>query len=292
MKAIDSIDAERDALTPPSEFSRRAFVATSVVAGFTLATGGVHAQTVITTDTAGLTAGEVKIPVADGQLPAYRAMPASGSALATVLVVQEIFGVHEHIKDVCRRFAKAGYLAIAPELFARHADMSKVTTLDEARAVAGKAADAQVMSDLDAATVWAKGNGGDTAKLGITGFCYGGRVTWLYSAHSRALKAGVAWYGVLNAVTNAQRPKHPLDLVNELKAPVLGLYGSADQGIPNVDVEEMRTALKNAGKPGEIVLYDGAPHGFHADYRPSYRAEPAKDGWLRALAWFKQHGVA
>ena len=292
MTPIDSIDAERLALTPPSEFSRRTFVATGLVAGFTLAAGPVQAQTAIATDTTGLTAGEVKIPVADGQLPAYRAMPANGRALATVLVVQEIFGVHEYIKDTCRRFAKAGYLAIAPELYARIADMSKVTTLDDARAVAGKAADGQVMSDLDATAAWARGNGGDPGKLGITGFCYGGRITWLYAAHSAALKAGVAWYGVLNGTTNAQRPKHPLDLVNDLKAPVLGLYGSADQGIPNVDVEEMRAALKKAGKPGDIVLYDGAPHGFHADYRPSYRPEPAKDGWQRALAWFKQYGVA
>ena len=292
MTPIDSVDAEHLALASPSEFSRRAFVATGLVAGFTLAAGPVPAQTAITTDTTGLTAGEVKIPVADGQIPAYRAMPANGRALATVLVVQEIFGVHEYIKDTCRRFAKAGYLAIAPELYARIADMSKVTTVDDARAVAGKAADAQVMSDLDATAAWARDNGGDAGKLGITGFCYGGRITWLYAAHSPALKAGVAWYGVLNGTPNAQRPKHPLDLVNDLKAPVLGLYGSADQGIPTVDVEEMRAALKKAGKPGDIVLYDGAPHGFHADYRPSYRPEPAKDGWQRALAWFKQHGVA
>jgi carboxymethylenebutenolidase len=289
---MDSLDAEVLSIKPPTDVSRRAFLATSLIAGFTVAAGPVHAQSVITTDADGLEAGEVKIPVSDGQLPAYRALPAKSGAFPTVLVVQEIFGVHEHIKDVCRRFAKVGYLAIAPELFARQADMSKVTTLDDARVVAAKVPDQQVLSDLDAVTAWAKGNRGDTAKLGITGFCYGGRVTWLYSAHSPAVKAGVAWYGVITAATSPQRPKHPLDLVTELKAPVLGLYGSADTGIPVADVDRMRDALKAAGKPSEIVIYEGAPHGFHADYRPSYRPESAKDGWQRGLAWFKQHGVA
>jgi carboxymethylenebutenolidase len=289
---MDSLDAEVLSIKPPTDVSRRAFLATSLIAGFTVAAGPVHAQSVITTDADGLEAGEVKIPVTDGQLPAYRALPAKSGAFPTVLVVQEIFGVHEHIKDVCRRFAKVGYLAIAPELFARQADMSKVTTLDDARVVAAKVPDQQVLSDLDAVTAWAKGNRGDTAKLGITGFCYGGRVTWLYSAHSPAVKAGVAWYGVITAATSPQRPKHPLDLVTELKAPVLGLYGSADTGIPVADVDRMRDALKAAGKPSEIVIYEGAPHGFHADYRPSYRPESAKDGWQRGLAWFKQHGVA
>jgi len=289
---MDSVAAEVTSLSPVTDFSRRGFLATGLIAGFTLATGPVHAQTVITTSADGLEAGEVKIPVADGQLPAYRAHPATGGPFPTVLVVQEIFGVHEHIKDICRRFAKAGYLAIAPELFARQADMTTVTTLDDARAVAGKVADTQVMSDLDATTVWARSNKGDTAKLGITGFCYGGRVTWLYAAHSPQLKAGVAWYGVLAGATNPNRPKHPIDIVGGLRAPVLGLYGSADTGIPNADVEKMREALKSAGKPGELVLYEGAPHGFYADYRPSYRPEPAQDGWKRCLAWFKQHGVA
>jgi len=289
---MDSLDTEVVSLKPPTDVSRRAFLATSVVAGFTLATGPVHAQSVITTDADGLEAGEMKIPVPDGQLPAYRALPAKSGSFPTVLVVQEIFGVHEHIKDICRRFAKLGYLAVAPELFARQGDMSKATSLDDARAVAGKVPDQQVLSDLDAVSQWAKANRGDTAKLGITGFCYGGRVVWLYAAHSRELKAGVAWYGVITAATTPLRPKHPLELVGELKAPVLGLYGSADQGIPVSDVEKMREALKTAGKPGELVVYDGAPHGFHADYRPSYRPEAAKDGWQRCLAWFKQNGVS
>jgi carboxymethylenebutenolidase len=289
---MDSLDTEVLSLTPPTDLSRRGFLATTLIAGFTLATGPVHAQSVITTDGEGLHAGEVRIPVADGQLPAYRAMPATGGPFPTVLVVQEIFGVHEHIKDICRRFAKNGYLAIAPELFVRQGDMSKVTSIDEARAVAGKVSDQQVLADLDAAVGWAKANRGDTSKLGITGFCYGGRIVWLYAAHSRELKAGVAWYGGLAGATSPLRPRHPLELAGELKAPVLGLYGSADQGIPVADVERMREALKGAGKASDIVLYDGAPHGFHADYRPSYRAEPAKDGWQRCLAWFKQHGVA
>jgi carboxymethylenebutenolidase len=290
---IDHLDADVRSLLPPTEFSRRGFLTTSLIAGFTLATGPVNAQSVITTDTSGLTAGEVKVPVADGQLPAYRAMPATGGPFPTVLVVQEIFGVHEHIKDVCRRFAKLGYYAVAPELFARVADVTKLTTIDEGRAAAGKVPDRQVMSDLDAAAAFAKTEKGDTGRLGITGFCYGGRVVWLYAAHNPQLKAGVAWYGRLTGAPSEIAPKNPIDLVSDLKAPVLGLYGSADQGIPVDDVEKMRAALKAAGKTNsEIVVYDGAPHGFHADYRPSYRGEPAKDGWQKLQAWFKKNGVA
>jgi carboxymethylenebutenolidase len=206
--------------------------------------------------------------------------------------VQEIFGVHEHIKDVCRRFAKLGYYAVAPELFARAADVSKLSTIEEGRAAAAKVSDRQVMADLDSAATFAKLERGDTTRLGITGFCWGGRIVWLYSAHSPQLRAGVAWYGRLTGPTNEMQPKHPLDLVDSLKAPVLGLYGGADQGIPNADVEKMRAALKNAAKPSEIVLYDGAPHGFHADYRPSYREASAKDGWQRLQNWFQKHGAA
>ena len=290
---MDGLDAEIRALTPTTDFSRRGFVATSLVAGFTLATGKVNAQNVITTDASGLEAGEIKLPVAGGELPAYRAAPASGTNFPTVLVVQEIFGVHEHIKDVCRRFAKLGYLAVAPELYARSADMSKVTSIEEARAAAAKVSDQSVMGDLDAAVAWMKANKGDTGKLGITGFCYGGRVVWLYSAHSPQLKAGVAWYGRLTGTPSELAPKHPIDLAKDLKAPVLGLYGAADQGIPVADVEKMREALKTAGNTkSEIVVYDAAPHGFHADYRPTYREDNAKDGWKRLQAWFKQHGAA
>jgi len=289
---MNELDAEVRSLLPPTHFSRRGFLTSSLIAGFTLAAGPVNAQSVITTDAYGLTAGEVTIPVADGQLPAYRAMPAAGASFPTVLVVQEIFGVHEYIKDVCRRFAKVGYYAVAPELFARVTDVSKLTTIEEGRAAAGKAPDRQVMTDLDAAVAFAKSEKGDTNRLALTGFCYGGRVVWLYAAHSPQLKAGVAWYGVLTGPTSETRPKHPLDLVDSLKAPVLGLYGGADQGIPTADVDKMRAALKAAGKPSEIVLYDGMPHGFHADYRPSYREAAAKDGWQRLQTWFQQNGAA
>ena len=236
--ATPELEFEAKSLLPPTEFSRRGFLTTSLIAGFTLATGPVNAQSVITTDSNGLTAGEVKVPVPDGQIPAYRAMPATGGPFPTVLVVQEIFGVHEHIKDVCRRFAKAGYYAVAPELFARATDTEMLTTIEEGRAAAAKTSDRQVMSDLDATTAFAKTEKGDVSRLGITGFCYGGRVVWLYSAHNPQLKAGVAWYGRITGPTNEMQPKNPIDLVDSLKAPVLGLYGSADQGIPTADVQD------------------------------------------------------
>ena len=248
----------------------------------------------ITTDAKGLEAGEVKVPVKGGEMPAYRAMPATGGPFPVILVVEEIFGVHEHIKDVCRRLAKAGYLALAPELFARQGDVSKLTDIREILSkVVSKVPDEQVMADLDAAVAWAgKSDKGDTAKLGITGFCWGGRIVWLYAAHNKNLKAGVAWYGRLVGESDKLHPKHPIDLVGDLKAPVLGLYGAADAGIPVKTVERMRQTLKDAKKPGEIVLYPDTPHGFHADYRPSYRKDKAEDGWKRLLAWFKKHGVA
>jgi carboxymethylenebutenolidase len=278
-------------LLPPS--TRREFVVTSLAAGFALAVQPVSAQT-ITTDAKGLEAGEVKIPVKDGQIPAYRAMPDRGGPFPVVVVVQEIFGVHEHIKDVCRRFAKLGYLAVAPELYARQGDVSKITDFQEIISkVVSKVPDDQVMSDLDAAVAWAKKSGkGDTAKLGITGFCWGGRIVWLYAAHNKELKAGVAWYGRLVGKPDSLHPKNPIDLVGEIKAPVLGLYGGADSGIPNDTVDQMRKALKDAGKTAEIVLYPDTPHGFHADYRPSYRKDKAEDGWKRLVEWFKKYGVA
>jgi carboxymethylenebutenolidase len=280
-------------LIPESDVTRRGFVMTTLASGFALAVTPVSAET-ITTDTKGLTAGEVKIPTADGEMPAYRAAPEKGENFPTVLVVQEIFGVHEHIKDICRRLAKLGYLAIAPELYARQGDVSKMTDFQEIIGkVVSKVPDAQVMSDLDATVAWAKKSGkGDTSKLGCTGFCWGGRIVWLYAAHNPNLKAGVAWYGRLVGMADELHPKHPLDLVNALKAPVLGLYGGADMGIPVETVEKMQKALKEAKKPCEIVLYPDTPHGFHADYRPSYRKEQAEDGWKRLQQWFKQHGVA
>jgi carboxymethylenebutenolidase len=280
-------------LRPGFSVSRREFVVTTLATGFALAVQPVSAQT-ITTDSKGLEAGEVKIPVADGTLPAYRAMPDTGGPFPVALVVQEIFGVHEHIKDVCRRFAKLGYLAVAPELYARQGDVSKLTDISEILSkVVSKVPDAQVMADLDATVAWARKSGkGNTDKLGITGFCWGGRIVWLYAAHSKDLKAGVAWYGRLTSAVDELHPKHPLDLVKELKAPVLGLYGGADQGIPNDTVEKMQKALKEAGKPSEIILYPDTPHGFHADYRPSYRKDKAEEGWKRLQDWFKKHGVA
>ncbi|MBS0210146.1 MAG: dienelactone hydrolase family protein [Planctomycetes bacterium] len=282
-------------LLPKLDFTRRQFVVTTLATGFALATQPVSAQT-ITTDTTGLEAGEVKIPVADGEIPAYRAAPAKGEGLPTILVVQEIFGVHEHIKDICRRLAKLGYLAIAPELYARQGDVSKLTDFQEIFKVVGKVPDTQVMSDLDAAVAWAKKSGrGNTAKLAITGFCWGGRIVWLYSAHNPDLKAGVAWYGRLvprGGQATELQPKHPTDLAAELKAPVLGLYGGADEGIPQDTVEKMRAAIKAANKPSEIHVYPNTPHAFYADYRPSYRKEAADDGWKRMLEWFKGHGVS
>lgn len=279
-------------VTNRTTVSRREFVAGSLAAGFALAVQPVSAQTMITTDTAGLTAGEVKIPTGSGDIPAYRAMPANGRNLATILVVQEIFGVHEHIKDVCRRFAKLGYLAIAPELYYRQGDVSKLKDNKEIFAqVVSKVPDAQVMGDLDAAVAWAAKNGSDGKRLGITGFCWGGRITWLYTAHNPGVKAGVAWYGRLVGPASELTPQHPLDLAGKINAPVLGLYGGADAGIPNDTVEKMNAALKEKGKPSLIHLYPDTPHAFHADYRPSYRKAQAEDGWKRATEWFKKHGV-
>ena len=273
------------------ELTRRAFVVTTLATGFALAVQPVTAET-LETDDKGLKAGEVKIPVEKGTIPAYRAMPAGDGPFPVVLVVQEIFGVHEHIKDICRRFAKLGYLAIAPELYSREGDVSKLKEFKDILAIVSKVPDAQVMSDLDAAVAYAKKTGkGDTSKLGITGFCWGGRIVWLYAAHSKDLKAGVAWYGRLVGDADKLHPKHPVDLVGDLKAPVLGLYGEADTGIPVKTVEKMRKEIKDKKKTAEIVLYPDTPHGFHADYRPSYRKDKAEDGWKKLLEWFKKYGV-
>jgi carboxymethylenebutenolidase len=284
--------ADALSLLPKTDFTRRGFVVTTLASGFALAVQPVSAET-ITTSSEGLDAGEVEIAVKDGQMPAYRAMPSNGGPFPVVLVVQEIFGVHEHIKDICRRLAKLGYLAVAPELYARQGDVSKETDIQKLLStVVNKVPDSQVMSDLDAAVAWAKSSGkGDVAKLGITGFCWGGRIVWLYAAHNSDLKAGVAWYGRLTGAADELHPKHPLDIVAELKAPVLGLYGGADTGIPVDSVEKMQKALKDANKPSEIVLYPDTPHGFYADYRPSYRRDQADDGWKRLKAWLRDHGV-
>ncbi len=284
---------EYDSLLPRLTLNRRGFLTTSLASGFTLAAGPVMASTVITTDATGLTAGEVKIPVADGTIPAYRAAPAGATNAPTILVVQEIFGVHEHIKDVCRRFAKLGYLAIAPELYARQGDASGYT--DNAKLFAdivNKVPDAQVMSDLDACVKWASTNGGNATRLGITGFCWGGRITWLYDAHNPNVKAGVAWYGRLVGDKDPLRPLHPVDIADKLHAPVLGLYGAADAGIPVTTVDTMKAALEKgpaAARASTFVVYPDTPHAFHADYRPSYREKEARDGWNRTVEWFKKY---
>jgi carboxymethylenebutenolidase len=290
---MDAVESGLEGLLPRTQWSRRGFVMTSLATGFALSVQPVSAQT-ITTDAAGLETGELKVPVSDGSIPAYRAMPDKGGPFPTVLVVQEIFGVHEHIKDLCRRLAKAGYFAIAPELYARQGKPAEISDVQELiKTIVSKVPDAQVMSDLDSTVAFAKASGkADTAKLAITGFCWGGGIVWLYAAHNPALKAAVAWYGPIDRPRTELRPKYPIDLAGDLKAPVLGLYGAADTGIPVDTVEKMRAACKAANRTCEIVIYPDTPHGFNADYRPSYRAEQAKEGWTKMLAWFKDHGAA
>ncbi|MBV8467607.1 MAG: dienelactone hydrolase family protein [Burkholderiales bacterium] len=289
----DSKHPDAAPFVPKTAFSRREFVVTSLAAGFALAVRPANADEVIHTDDKGLVAGEVKVPTADGDMPAYRAMPEGAGPFPTIVVVQEIFGVHEYIRDICRRLAKHGYFAVAPELYARQGDVSKIASIDDiVSQVVSKVPDAQVMSDLDHTVAWAKRSGrADTAKLGITGFCWGGRIVWMYAEHNPDLKAGVAWYGRLAGQPSDNMPGHPIDGVTNLKAPVLGLYGGADQGIPQDSINRMRGAAKAAGKQVEFVVYPDAPHGFHADYRPSYRKDAAEDGWKRLLGWFASHGV-
>lgn len=271
---------------------RRGFVMTSLIAGLTLATTRVDAQA-IRTDTLGLSAGEARIPVSDGQIPAYYAKPENGGPFPTVLVIEEIFGVHEWIKDICRRLAKAGYLAVAPELYARIADLSRMKDVQQIiREVISQAPDATVLSDLDAAAAWAAANGGDPERLGVMGFCRGGRDTWLYAEHNPHLKAAVAWYGPVTGATSLIQPHTPLELAAQLKCPLLGLYGGKDESIHPEDVSAAADKAKAAGQKVVIAYYPDAPHGFAADYRPSYRAEDAASGWRRALDWFKEHGVA
>jgi carboxymethylenebutenolidase len=279
-----------------AELNRRDFVRAAVGTGFAAAVLPVSAQT-IRTDSAGLTVSEVTIPVGDFKMPAYRAMPANAAGkLPVVLVVSEIFGVHEHIADVARRFAKLGYLAIAPELFVRQGDAGNYGEISKLMAeVVSKVPDAQVMGDLDACIAWAAANGGDAQRIGITGFCWGGRMTWLYAAHSNKARAAVAWYGRLVGATGPLSPAQPIDLVAKLNAPVLGLYGGEDQGIPVSSVEQMKAALINgsaAARQAQFVVYPGAQHAFYADYRPSYNKASAEDGWRRCIEWFKANGVA
>ena len=284
-----------DSLTPAREFNRRDFVRTTVGSGFAAAVLPVTAQT-IKTDSTGLTVGEVTVMVGDFKMPVYRAQPAGKSNLPVVLVISEVFGVHEHIADVARRLAKAGYFAIAPELFIRQGDAGSYGEIAKLIAeVVSKVPDEQVMGDLDASLAWARGQGADVSKAAVTGFCWGGRITWLYAAHNPAIKAGAAWYGRLVGTPSALNPRNPVDLAAQLKAPVLGLYGGQDSGIPLATVEQMKTALavgSAAAKKSEFVIYPDAPHAFNADYRPSYRKDAADDGWKRCLAWFAAQGVA
>jgi carboxymethylenebutenolidase len=286
-------DSELRSLAPQREWTRRTFVTSVLASGFAIAVQPVSAET-ISTDARGLIAGEVKVPVKDAEIPAYRAMPEMSGAHPLVLVVQEIFGVHEHIRDICRRLAKSGYFAVAPELYAREGDVSRLKDIQEIlTTVVAKVPDAQVMSDLDATLAWAGNTGhADLSRSAVTGFCWGGRIVWLYAAHNPSLKAGAAWYGRLAGPSSELTPRHPVDVAASLEVPVLGLYGGADQGIPQPIVEQMRAALERGNSGSQIVVYEDAPHGFNADYRPSYRKDAARDGWKRMLAWFKAHGAA
>ncbi len=275
--------------------TRRTALKIALGVGYAAAVMPIMAQTEIKTSAEGLRTGESTVEVNNFAVPFYFAAPKDAKNCPVVLVIQEIFGVHEHIADVCRRFAKAGYLALAPELFARQGDPSQYGEIAKLMAeIVSKVPDAQVMADLDGVLQWAGKNGGDLKKTAITGFCWGGRITWLYSAHNPNIKAGVAWYGRLVGAASPLTPQHPVDIAKDLKVPVLGLYGGQDTGIPLATVEQMKTALgKNAdNNRSQFVIYPDAPHAFHADYRPSYRKEAAEDGFKQALAWFKKHGAA
>ena len=274
--------------------TRRTALKAALGVGYAASALPISAQTAIRTPADGLTVGEITYEVNGFKVPAYRAAPAGKTGLPVVLVIHEIFGVHEYIADTARRFARAGYLAIAPELYARQGDPSSYGEMARLLAeVVSRVPDAQVMADLDGAMKWAAANGGDASRAAVTGFCWGGRITWLYAAHA-PVKAGVAWYGRLVGAASDLTPRHPVDIAAGLKAPVLGLYGAADTGIPLDTVDKMKAALAGgspAAKASQFVVYPDAPHAFHADYRPSYRQGPAEDGWKRALVWFKAHGV-
>ena len=295
-------DADFNSLLPGASTAagstRRTALKVALGVGYAAAAVPVMAQTAIKTPDAGLAAGTIKYTVDGFEVSAYRAAPEDKTNLPVILVIQEIFGVHDYIADTCRRLAKLGYLAIAPELFARQGDPRKFTEISQLQSeLVSKVPDAQVLKDLDGALAWAGANGGDVSRAGITGFCWGGRITWLYAATGK-VKAGVAWYGRLEGTTNANQPKHPADIAGDLTAPVLGLYGGQDQGIPLDSVDAMKHELQTAAKAGNAAaaassfhIYPDAGHAFHADYRPSYRKDAAEDGWARALEWFKAHGV-
>jgi carboxymethylenebutenolidase len=271
--------------------ARRGMLMTSLISGFTLATQRVEAQA-IHTDATGIEAGETQIPTSSGNLPAYFARPAKSGTFPVILVNEEIFGVHEYIKDVCRRLAKQGYFAVATEYYARQGDLSKMTDVGQImKDVILQAPDAQYMSDLDSTAAWALKNGGSATRIGVMGFCRGGRQTWLYAAHSPHLRAAVVFYGPLGGTPSPIQPQIALDVAGEIKCPVLGMYGGQDKSIPVEQVREAEAKAKAAHKIVEIVIYPDAPHGFHADYRPSYRQADAEDAWKRAIAWFHRFGV-
>ena len=294
---MDDLKRDAESLLTKTSLSdgvdRRDFLKVALGSGFAAAAMPVMAQNVIKTDTAGLTAGTITLSV-DGQtVPVYRAQPEGKTNLPVVLVISEIFGVHEHIADVARRFAKLGYLALAPDLFVRQGDPQKSASMaDLQRDIISKTPDAQVMTDLDALVAWAKANGGNPDKIAITGFCWGGRVTWMYAAHNPSIKAGVAWYGRLIGTSNAVTPRHPIDIAATLNVPVLGLYGEKDTGITQDSIKAMQAMLAKGPNKSTFVIYPNSGHAFHADYRPSYVEADAKDGWGRMLAWFRQNGVA
>src|SRR6185295_559679 len=293
MPAEPQLASDIVGLTKVAPFSRRGFMTASaaVTAGYTLAAGPVRAD-VIKTDTNGLTTGDIKIKVGDGVMPGYFARPAGVNNPPVVLVAMEIFGLHEYIKDVTRRLAKLGAFAVAPDYYYRKgADLTKITDIPQLLPIVNSKPDAELLSDLDSTVAWAKSQGADTTKLGIIGFCRGGRTVWEYAAHSSALKAGVAFYGPVVDPQNPVWPKSPTQLAPDMKAPVLGLYGSADTGIPVAQVEAMKAALAENKKAAEFKIYPDAPHGFHADYRPSYREDAAKDAWNQMQAWFRKYGV-
>jgi carboxymethylenebutenolidase len=293
MSAEPLLTSDVIGLTKVAPFSRRGFMTASaaVTAGYTLAAGPVRADA-IKTDTGGLTAGDAKIKVADGEMPGYFARPAGVSNPPVVLVAMEIFGLHEYIKDVTRRLAKLGALAVAPDYYFRNgADLTKITEIPQLMPIVNSKPDAELLSDLDGTVAWAKSEGGDTSRLGIIGFCRGGRTVWEYAAHSSTLKAGAAFYGSLVDPPNPVWPKSPTQLAGEMKAPVIGLYGEADTGIPVATVEAFKAALAENKKTAEFKIYPGAPHGFHADYRPSYRKDAAEDAWSQMQTWFRKNGV-
>jgi carboxymethylenebutenolidase len=292
LKPVDFKGGDASTTAETSGFSRRDFIVTSLAVGFALASKPILAQA-LHTDSNGLVAGEVSIPVNDGVIPGYRAMPDQGGDFPVILVIQEIFGVHEHIKDVCRRFAKLGYLAIAPELFARQGDVSMMTDIGEILSkVVSKVPDEQVFSDLDATVAYAKASGkGDLNKLGTVGFCWGGRTVWLYAAHSPMIKTGVAFYGLLSGMKSEIKAQDPIDIATTLKSPVLGLYASLDTYIKPEIIEQMQAGLEKSGSGSEIVVFPNVSHGFHADYRPTYNKTAAEYSWKLTQDWLHSHGV-